>query len=145
MKTCTKCQQEKPIDEFRFQNKKEGKRQAQCRDCMSIMQAAHYRANKATYIKRSVEFTRKQRKEKRQKLVEYLFDHPCVDCGESNPVVLQFDHLRDKKYNIGDMVRSGYGWDSILKEIEKCEVCCANCHMKRTAKTGNWYKQSLVE
>jgi hypothetical protein len=46
---------------------------------------------------------------------------------------LEFDHLRDKCFDIGQSLpyRS---WQSILDEIEKCEVVCANCHRRRTAR-----------
>lgn len=56
----------------------------------------------------------------------------CADCGENNHIVLDFDHLRDKKYNISRMVHDGFSVKAIKKEIEKCEVVCANCHRIRT-------------
>jgi hypothetical protein len=71
-----------------------------------------------------------------------LLTHPCVDCGESDPVVLEFDHvIGEKKHNIAYLVRSGRNWRSITKEIQKCEVRCANCHRRATARRdGNWKK-----
>lgn len=61
-------------------------------------------------------------------------DHGCKDCGyKENPYALQFDHITDdKKDNVSNLIRSDYSWDTILKEITKCEVVCANCHAIRT-------------
>jgi hypothetical protein len=56
----------------------------------------------------------------------------CVDCGVNNPIVLDFDHLHDKKYNVSRMIHDGFSWAAIKKEISKCEVVCANCHRIRT-------------
>jgi hypothetical protein len=56
----------------------------------------------------------------------------CLDCGVTNPIVLDFDHLHDKKYNISRMIHDGFSWAAIKKEIAKCEVVCANCHRIRT-------------
>ena len=56
----------------------------------------------------------------------------CTDCGVTNPIVLDFDHLKDKKYNISRMIHDGFSWAAIKKEIAKCEVVCANCHRIRT-------------
>jgi hypothetical protein len=80
-----------------------------------------------------------RRKSNRKALYEYLLAHPCVDCLESNPVVLEFDHLdpSNKLYNISNMMSNS--WAKIKIEIDKCEVVCANCHRKRTAKAYNWY------
>jgi len=66
-------------------------------------------------------------------LIQFFAAHPCVDCGETDPVVLEFDHLRDKAFAIGPAL-SQKNWNSILEEIEKCEVVCANCHRRRTAR-----------
>ena len=53
----------------------------------------------------------------------------CIDCGESNPLVLDFDHVRgNKKMCISNMVRNSYSIETIQKEIEKCEIRCSNCH-----------------
>ena len=61
----------------------------------------------------------------------YLLDHPCVDCGEFDPLVLEFDHIRKKRKTISSLVRSCTGWEKILKEIARCEVRCANCHRRK--------------
>ena len=58
----------------------------------------------------------------------------CVDCGyREHAVALQFDHIGDdKKMNVSDMIRSDYSWVTIMQEIGKCEVRCANCHAVMT-------------
>jgi hypothetical protein len=67
----------------------------------------------------------------------YLLRHPCVDCGEVDTRVLEFDHVRGRKSAaISFLVRIGYPWQRIVKEIAKCEVRCANCHRLRHSKGG---------
>jgi hypothetical protein len=68
----------------------------------------------------------------KKKLIEIKQLSGCVDCGITNHIVLDFDHLRDKKYNISRMIHDGFSWAAIKKEIAKCEVVCANCHRVRT-------------
>jgi hypothetical protein len=78
------------------------------------------------------ELAYKKKQHYKQRLVEIKQASGCVDCGENNHIVLDFDHLRDKKYNISRMIHDGFSWKAILKEIKKCEVVCANCHRIRT-------------
>lgn len=80
-------------------------------------------------------------RENRQKLIDYLLKHPCVDCGETDILVLQFDHVRGKKCReVSCLVATGFSWAAIEREIEKCEVRCANDHLRRTAKTQKFFK-----
>ena len=70
---------------------------------------------------------------------KHLGEHPCVDCGESDPVVLQFDHVQLKRKNIAQMMRAGFTWATIAAEIAKCEVRCGNCHRRKTAREQGIY------
>jgi hypothetical protein len=58
----------------------------------------------------------------------------CADCGyNTSAYALQFDHIEDnKKASVSNLIRSDYGWETIKKEMDKCEVVCANCHAIRT-------------
>lgn len=69
-----------------------------------------------------------------EKLFLFLSDKKCIDCGESDPVVLEFDHVvpNDKFKSISTMRSGHYSWDSVSAEIKKCEIRCANCHRRRT-------------
>lgn len=87
------------------------------------------------------------REEKRRLVFEYLLEHPCVDCGETDPIVLEFDHLPgfEKRRDVGTMIASGtWSWATILEEIAKCEVVCANDHKRRTSKRAGWFKEALT-
>ena len=76
---------------------------------------------------------REVREKKRVVVLEYLKRHPCVDCGESDPVVLEFDHVRgEKKAGISKMLTNKVPLKTLLAEIAKCEVRCANCHRRKT-------------
>ena len=69
----------------------------------------------------------------------YLLEHPCVDCKESDLVVLEFDHVRGvKKRDVMGLLNCSL--ETIKTEIAKCDVVCANCHTKRTAQRLNGYR-----
>lgn len=94
-----------------------------------VSSRAHYQDNKQYYLDKN----RRLRKIAQDFMMEHLSQNPCVDCGESDPIVLEFDHVYgEKKKNVGLMAREGYGLKSIQDEINKCEVVCANCHKRRT-------------
>ena len=80
------------------------------------------------------------RKKRRQFVYNDLSSKSCVDCGECDQVVLTYDHVRGTKVgNISAMIKNAT-IDEIKKEINKCEVRCFNCHMRRTALQQSWYK-----
>ena len=76
-----------------------------------------------------VKYRNTVRDECQNKVKSYLLEHPCVDCGKKDIRVLQFDHLGNKKLEIGKCISQGYKWTMIELEISKCEVRCANCHI----------------
>jgi len=63
----------------------------------------------------------------------------CVRCGESHPAVLQFHHRdpAEKDIALAEAVSAGWSVERILREAAKCEVLCANCHMKHHAREGH--------
>ena len=73
-----------------------------------------------------------QKQQFKTRLAEIKEASGCVDCGINNHILLDFDHLKDKKYNISRMIHDGFSWAAIKKEIANCEVVCANCHRIRT-------------
>ena len=94
----------------------------------------HYEANREIIKRRAKLHTIAMRKKVRIWLNEYLKTNPCVDCGEPDPIVLEFDHQRDKNFAIGDAVRKNITLNKVIAEVAKCEVRCANCHRRKTYK-----------
>lgn len=141
-KRCTRCGETKGLAAFNRWSRSQDGRQPHCRDCSK----AYYRANRERHIRNVQRWKARYRLEIRAKLIQYLRAHPCVDCGETDIRVLEFDHIRgEKEYGIAGTLRQGYSWDTILQEIAKCEVRCANCHARRTAEVGNYYTTRPAE
>jgi len=76
---------------------------------------------------------KKRQLEIRNRFLRYKSTLSCMDCGISHPAVLQFHHRNkdDKSFNISDVIRRANSFKQITSEIEKCDVVCVNCHMKR--------------
>ena len=88
----------------------------------------NHRRNKRGQDKRN----KKRRKEKNKQYVfEYKCEHPCIKCGESDPYKLTFHHRNpdEKVSEIADL-RCGESGIKLIKEIEKCDIVCLECHKK---------------
>ena len=138
MKNCARCHISFPLSSF---GKKGKGIQPYCIECNKAQKREWYQRNKEYVIKRSMERSAVYKDSRRRMVWDYLSSHPCVDCGESDPVVLEFDHVRGKKVaSVNVMVAAGRGERAILEEIAKCVVRCRNCHKRVTASRGNyWY------
>jgi hypothetical protein len=132
MRKCGRCGEEKPLADFAWRRRDKGQRHNYCRPCHAEYRRKHYLANREKYIGLAQARNQMQYAMRTELLIEYLTEHPCVDCGETDPVVLEFDHLRDKAFNVTRGL-THYKWERILAEIEKCEVVCGNCHKRWTA------------
>ncbi len=137
---CRACLQEKPEDNFSYKNKAQALRHTQCKSCSKAYCAEHYQRNAKVYKDRAAFNSIARREELHRRLHQYLAGHPCIDCGEADPLVLELDHRdeTEKLHNLSRMWYNGYSWKKIEEEIAKCDVRCANCHRRRTAHQQNW-------
>ena len=141
-KKCTKCKEDKFLSDYnKNKTRKDGLNNI-CRICSNNQSKEYYHDNSKKHKETVKERNKKKILENRQLLRDYLNVHPCIVCGEPDPIVLEFDHRDDavKKYVVSVMVGVGYSWKTIMKEIDKCDVRCANCHRRRTAEQQGWYK-----
>lgn len=145
-KNCTVCGARKKLDDFTVRSKNRDGHTSRCRACVNTANKRRYDARTHYARERLRFFNRKLRDDKAARVFHYLTEHPCVDCGESDPVVLEFDH-RDgeiKRLAIAQMIERRYSWESIMAEIAKCDVRCANCHRRRTSKQRR-HRRSLLQ
>lgn len=91
-------------------------RQNQCPKCAGI----------ATAIR-----TRKKTRDNYEAIYEHIGYSECVDCGNGDKRVHCFHHINpeDKGYEISDIIRGDR--DVLLREVDKCVLLCANCHLIR--------------
>lgn len=131
-KRCGKCSKDKPVTEFNFTNKAKGWRASTCRSCQAAYKADWWEKNKVEALKKLHVSNARRKAVAKAFVADYLKTHGCVDCPETDPVVLEFDHVRGKKlHDVAKLVSHGYRIETIQAEIDKCEVRCANCHKRR--------------
>jgi len=133
MKTCSTCKRPKPLSAYAINRRKKDGRQTLCRECKKERDKRYYATNKKRMKHQIAESKAKRADKNHTWLLQYLTEHPCMDCGEDDLLVLELDHVRGrKKGDVVKLVLGGYSLKTIKKEITKCEVRCANCHRRRT-------------
>lgn len=130
-KVCCKCRETKDITSFHQAKTRKDGLHPVCKLCRKIEHAEYYIRNKKRVILR----TQKSRQRTNKIVLEYLQTHPCIDCGEKDIRCLDFDHVRGTKEACIAELR-GAATKTIIDEISKCEVRCANCHRKKTFKNS---------
>jgi hypothetical protein len=145
VKTCTRCGETKPLCQFPPVRRSEPEKlQTWCRACFAENNSRYYQEHRDAQRARLYRNSAARREENERRIVTYLTTHACVDCGEADIVVLQFDHLRDKSFCISALLGRGASWTRIEREIAKCEVRCANCHARKTAREHGYRKLSAT-
>lgn len=144
MKLCSACKKEKDEEEFNFKTKAQNIRQSQCKICTRLLIKNHYNTNKQYYLLKAKKRNKDLRDEVNLFLYKYLSKNPCVDCGEPDITVLEFDHKGEipKFKAVSHLIRARFSLNRIQEEINKCEVRCANCHRRKTAKDFKWFKNN---
>jgi hypothetical protein len=143
-KSCGDCKRFLSLIDFAYKYPERGILQNYCKACQKRRSREHYVLNTAAYKVRIARNNQKVRTANRSRLHEYLSSQQCADCGIRDLASLEFDH-RDpalKLKDVSNMVQKGFAWATILSEIGKCDVVCANCHRRRTARQFDWHKVS---
>ncbi len=125
---------------FNWKNEKLGWRHSFCKECHARYRRAHYLDNRNKYIAKALKWNGAQRLKLQKVVLNCLQNHPCVDCGEADILVLDFDHRISKIKGIAEMVQSSCSEDRLITEINKCDVRCANCHRRKTARDLGFWK-----
>lgn len=147
MKICTKCKNPKEEKYFRKNKRKKDGLDLYCKICRKEDDIRIYNKNLQYNRKEGRERRQKSRERNREFVLNYLLKHSCKDCGETDPIVLEFDHIKNKKITISLLMMSG-SLERLKEEIIKCEIRCANCHRRKTAKDFNFFRYtncSVVE
>jgi NAD-dependent dihydropyrimidine dehydrogenase PreA subunit len=139
-KRCTTCHQMRPRTDFNLRRSARDGLQDRCRPCSREW----YAGNRDEHIRRVALRNKRVRGEHQELMATFLREHPCVDCGESDLRVLELDHEdpAEKTANVGRLLASALPWSTVLAEVEKCSVRCANCHRRRTAESFTWWRSA---
>ena len=135
MKRCPGCDTVKELGKFGSDRSAKNGKGGYCKECRSSKKKIKYRTDpvfRANCIKNSAKIIKEKYAKNMRLKNEYLNEHPCVDCGNTDVRVLDFDHIRgEKRFNISEGIL--LKWKDIIKEIDKCDIRCANCHRIRHA------------
>ena len=135
VRRCGRCGNALPTESF---NRLGGGLQWWCRRCF----AGYFRERGDTHRRQSKAAKSARQRALRAQLLAHLRRHPCVDCGETDPVVLEFDHVGEKTASISVLLSQTATRKAIDAEIARCEVVCTNCHRRRTAYRAGWRRAS---
>lgn len=108
---------------------------------LELARASYNRAREKSLPERK-EYQRKYFGARVAEAYKYLQSHPCVDCGEADIEVLEFDHIllsREDEIQIDprhrsplQIIRRAGVAEGMRVITEECEVRCCNCHSRRT-------------
>lgn len=139
-RVCTVCGVEKPLEDFHRHKSSPGGRKPACKDCQNERRRKYHQDNKQVQRK----YKNNLRDQNRERVIRFLMAHPCVECGEDDPIVLDFHHVRDKVEDISGMVAKSLTWTKIRAEIEKCVVYCCCCHRRLHANAENTWRVRVL-
>lgn len=146
MKRCSKCHQLKQLHNFGKRKTSRDGKQGKCKTYVKEYAKIWYETNKDNR-RAQIKTSNKLAKIRNQEfIIDYLSKHPCIDCGNTDIRVLEFDHLypQDKKYNISNLILESCSLMTLKKEIQKCVIRCSNCHKIRTQQQFNHWKSKYA-
>ena len=137
-KLCTSCHKDLLFDMFHKNKTTKDGLSFLCKNCANAAKRRSYRKHGRS---KDAETQLRNRKLRQDYVLDYLEQHPCVKCGETDIRVLEFNHIDpSQKYFEVSRLLQNYGMQKLIDEIDKCEVLCANCHAKHTSEQNNSYR-----
>ena len=129
---CSKCGKVKALSSFQLAKRKgrTPSREGRCKTCISATQKKKHKTHNV---------------EGRTYVFNYLKKHPCIDCGETDVLMLEFDHRHSKKFDISNGLLKKVPMHILRKEITKCDVRCSNHHSKKTHEEKNSWRYQMVK
>lgn len=117
-----------------------------CIPCRRANGRRHYRENQDYYVKKARRHHDDATKSTQAWVIGFLQESRCSDCGAADPRILEFDHVdpTEKRDHVSALIANGYSLATVMAEIAKCEVRCANCHLIRTRIQRGWWKAALT-
>lgn len=141
------CRRDLPRSQFNVKSASPDGVQNVCRDCNRAQAREYYARNRDAHLRVVMARRAEQRRLAIEVVGEYLLAHPCVDCGEVDVRVLDFDHRvgSGKGAEVMRLVQNGYSVTRVMVEIAKCDVRCRNCHAKVTyERLGENWRTALM-
>jgi hypothetical protein len=134
-KKCIECLEEKAFADFGKAKRNVDGLNNRCKSCYYTIRRKWYEAKQDHHKAKVAERRKKLLPELHLWMASYLKEHPCVDCGNDDILVLEFDHIEDnKEHNVGTLLKNYLNLEKVKNEVAKCEVRCVNCHRKITNK-----------
>lgn len=126
-KECNVCREAKPVSEY-YPNKSCSLGVVStCKPCYKAKRADWYAENRER--RQNKANTRNQ--DRKMKAI-LSFGGRCADCLQSYPAcVYQFHHLDPSKKDVNPSYSMAGSEETMWKELQKCVMLCANCHMIR--------------
>jgi hypothetical protein len=111
-------------------------RQSWCKAC----RAEYMRERGKLHLQQTRQARDRRRAQARDLVLRLLSTGRCADCGLTDPMVLEFDHVAGKTLDVAKLVHEGYALSRVELEISRCELVCANCHRRRTARRSRTWR-----
>jgi len=142
LKKCTVCKEEKYLADFNLCSRSKSRLSYACKACDRARCKKYHKENPEVAKNREV----RNRHRNHQLVFDYLITHPCIICGETDPIVLEFDHRdpSEKSFCISAGCSEKRPVKDIMEEVKKCDVLCANCHRQKTAKDRRYFAYRVI-
>ena len=132
---CTQCGHIKPEDQFKSRHPRRQTLTTWCQTCRQILARTELTPTTTTGKCRA-------------RWEEWKAKNPCVVCGESDPQLIEADHLRDKVHpcSTHSYWACHGGVPALESELTKCQSLCCWCHrLKSDRERGTLKRKSRLK